>query len=70
MVTIFSSHVLAAPAPVPDDVADSGRSGYNSVEVTARAGAGTDGRSGYNSVEVTARDDATGSGADGRSGYN
>ncbi|ROV89222.1 hypothetical protein VMCG_09903 [Cytospora schulzeri] len=73
MATLLSSGVLAAPATVPTGVVDSGRSGYNGVEVTARddgTGVETDGRSGYNSVEIAGRDDGTGAETDGRSGYN
>ncbi|KAG6360508.1 hypothetical protein INS49_011570 [Diaporthe citri] len=65
------NHYVSAAAR--DELSTAGRSGYNSVEVTARdatTAAETDGRSGYNSIDVSTRAVSTGFETDGRSGYN
>lgn len=66
----YSSHVGAVAR---DEFFTDGRSGYNSVETTARdvtTATETNGRSGYNSVEASARGITTDAETDGRSGYN
>ncbi|KAL1855734.1 hypothetical protein Daus18300_011017 [Diaporthe australafricana] len=66
----YSSYVGAVAR---DEFSTDGRSGYNSVDTTARdviTAAETGGRSGYNSVEASARDITTDAETDGRSGYN
>ncbi|KAI3392364.1 hypothetical protein diail_5844 [Diaporthe ilicicola] len=83
VATLLSRAVLSAPVPASiqvkvdaaarDEFSTAGRSGYNSVDTTARdatTAAEADGRSGYNSVDVVSSDSSSGFETDGRSGYN